>query len=250
MAVDILAPDHGEFAVNRAVARIGFAQRGEHVILFEARAFEALPLTDGDIVVGGIRYAHRAMVRLGIPVPALSSIPQSLSGLAGRRIWTSTMGDARRRVQQGARIFVKPVPARYKLFGGQLLERFGDLIATARIDDDEPVICADPVAFVSEYRGFILRGALVGLRHYKGDPLIFPDPGVIRTALRMHASAPAGYAMDFGVTDAGETCVVEINDGYSSGAYGLSPRRYAAVIAARWDELRATAPPSAKNAAP
>lgn len=239
MTVFILAPDHTIFGINRHVARVGFAQRGEEVVLFTPDSFDALTLTPGDIVVGGIGFAQRGMERLGIAIPYLDSVPEALTPFAGRRIWQAPMAQARARVQAGRPIFVKPQPHRMKLFTGVLLSSFADLIPTAHIPDTEQVICADPVAFVTEYRGFVLHGDLMDLRPYRGDPLVFPDPQVIRAALAAQAKtdAPAGYALDFGVTATGETMVVEINDGYALGAYGTSSTLYARIIAARWTEL-------------
>lgn len=241
MTVHILAPDDTIFSVNRDIARVGFAQLGEEVRIFAPEDFDDLTLAAGDIVVGGIRYARKGMARLGIPVLDLDSIPEALMPFAGRRIWQSTMAEARQRAGNGTPIFVKPLPDRPKLFTGTLLSSFADLIPTAHIPDEEPVICADPVDFVTEYRGFVLHGDLIDLRPYRGDPLCFPDPEVIRAALaaQSRAGAPAAYALDFGVTSDGRTLVVEVNDAYAVGAYGLSPMRYARLIATRWAELAA-----------
>ena len=242
MTVHILAPDDTIFGVNCHVARVGFAQMGEEVRLFGLDDFDGLELAPGDIVVGGIGFARRGMARLGITAPDLDSIPDALVPFAGRRIWQATMGEARTLAGNGTAIFVKPLPDRLKLFTGTLLASFADLIPTAHIADEEPVICADPVEFVTEYRGFVLHGDLIDLRPYRGDPLHFPDPQVIRAALaaQAEADAPSAYALDFGVTAQGKTLVVEINDGYAVGAYGLSPVRYARLIATRWAELSAS----------
>ena len=131
----------------------------------------------------------------------------------------------------------KPVPSRFKLFAGTAFLTVRDLVETAGLADEEAVICADIVRFRSEYRCFVANGDLLGVRHYKGDPLVFPDPFVVRRILSAHANAPSGYALDVGVTEDGQTCVVEINDGYASGAYGLPPTLYARVIEARWEDL-------------
>ncbi|WP_420325533.1 ATP-grasp domain-containing protein [Mameliella sp.] len=241
MTVHILAPDDTIFSVNRDIARVGFAQLGEEVRIFAPEDFDDLTFAAGDIVVGGIRYARKGMERLGIPVLDLDSIPEALMPFAGRRIWQSTMAEARQLAGNGTAIFVKPLPDRLKLFTGTLLCSFADLIPTAHIPDEEAVICADPVDFVTEYRGFVLHGDLIDLRPYRGDPLCFPDPEVIRAALAAQstAGAPAAYALDFGVTSDGRTLVVEVNDAYAVGAYGLSPIRYARLIATRWAELAA-----------
>lgn len=52
--------------------------------------------------------------------------------------------------------------------------------------------------------------------------------------------APAGYAADFGVTGDGRTLLVEINDGYPLGCYGLQHNLYAQLLSARWAELVGT----------
>ncbi len=59
-------------------------------------------------------------------------------------------------------------------------------------------------------------------------------------------TAPAGYALDAGVLDSGETALVEVNDGYALGFYGsvITQRaeRYLDLLEARFSELvRATA---------
>ncbi|MET1414492.1 ATP-grasp domain-containing protein [Roseibium sp. HPY-6] len=241
MIIYVLAPDETEFGINRKVATVGFILKGEEVRLFRPEEIEHIPISKNDIVFGGIHFAHCAMERLGIPIPALESIPTELRAFAGRRSWRSTMGEVRMCVEKGEMIFIKPLPERHKLFGGQLLQSFRDLIPTAGIEDTEQVECAEPVEFISEYRSFVVRGELIGLRHYKGDPLVFPNSQVIRDVICAYRAAPAACAIDFGVTKGDKTIVVEVNDGYSTVAYGLSPRRYASVIEARWDELRQTA---------
>ena len=237
MTVYVLdAPDSAN-GLNYLSAAQGFTLRGAEVVRFERGDFSSLPLTLGDVVVGGISLAHRAFEILGIAVPALDSVPVSLTPFAGRSVWSSSLGEVRRTVQGGGTVFAKPVPSRYKLFVGTAFLTVRDLIETADLADEEPVICADVLPFRSEYRCFVTDGDLLGVRHYKGDPLVFPDPVMIRHILSAHVGAPAGYALDVGITQDGQTCVVEVNDGYASGAYGLPPTLYARVIEARWKEL-------------
>ena len=42
------------------------------------------------------------------------------------------------------------------------------------------------------------------------------------------------------MTGDGRTLLVEINDGYSRGCYGLPPNLYAQLLSARWAELVGT----------
>lgn len=48
---------------------------------------------------------------------------------------------------------------------------------------------------------------------------------------------PRGCALDFGVDDRGRTLLVEANDGFALGAYGLPPLLYARLLSARWSEM-------------
>lgn len=60
---------------------------------------------------------------------------------------------------------------------------------------------------------------------------------MVDAAVIDYKSAPAGYALDFGVTRDGRTLLVEINDGYALGCYGLQHNLYAKLLEARWAEM-------------
>lgn len=241
MPAFILKPDETAFSLNRQAALVGFTARGEDVRLFEPDEFDELPLTEGDVLVGGIGYVRRAFKRLGYAVPDLEAVPASLAEFAGRKTWRGPLIEARRAVERGEALFIKPLPSQPKSFNGQPLREFADLLATAHLPDETIVDCAELTPFISEYRTFVMHGEIIGFRPYKGDPLVFPQPDVVRTAVAAYENAPAGYALDVGVVEDGRTLLVEVNDGYAVGAYGLAPIRYAAMIAARWSELRVSA---------
>ena len=48
---------------------------------------------------------------------------------------------------------------------------------------------------------------------------------------------PIGCSMDICVTKDGQTLLVEINDAYALGCYGLADVFYAKLISARWSQL-------------
>jgi hypothetical protein len=58
-----------------------------------------------------------------------------------------------------------------------------------------------------------------------------------REAIKAFQSGPRAYSLDFGVLRTGETCLVEVNDAYALGHYGLQSVLYARMIDARWEEL-------------
>lgn len=64
-----------------------------------------------------------------------------------------------------------------------------------------------------------------------------PDTGTVRAAVAAYAEAPVAYSLDFGVTADGRTLLVEANDAFALGAYGLEPVVYARMLEDRWLEL-------------
>lgn len=115
-----------------------------------------------------------------------------------------------------------------------------DLVGCGNWEHDVPVWCSEPVQFITEWRGFIRYGKILDARHYRGTWEKMPDPEVIRKAVQDYKTAPAGYSLDFGLTDTGKTLLIEVNDGYALGSYGLFYIDYAKLLAARWAELTGT----------
>jgi hypothetical protein len=133
-------------------------------------------------------------------------------------------------------LHVKPLD-QHKLFTGYVIHAFRDLIPTAAISDDILVLAQGLVDFRSEWRAYILRDEILHIGRYRGDPLLFPDPNVVSQALLAMENRPIAFGMDWGVSATGETLLVEVNDGYSLGNYGLPGPEYTAMIEARWREL-------------
>ena len=115
-----------------------------------------------------------------------------------------------------------------------------DLIGCGIQGVDQEVYCSEVVKFEAEWRCFVRYGQILSVRQYKGDWRRHYDPEVIENAVKEFRSAPAGYAIDFGLTDDGRTLLIEFNDGYALGCYGLFYIDYAKLLSARWAELTGT----------
>jgi hypothetical protein len=120
---------------------------------------------------------------------------------------------------------------------GTVIRAFRDLIPTASISSDEPVLVQQYVEFVSEWHASILRDKILHIGDYRGDPLVFPDANVAKVALKAIDDRPISFGMDWGITRSGQTLLVEVNDGFSLGNYGLRGGEYTALIEARWRQL-------------
>ena len=224
--------------INVFTAFEGFRTLGYKVETFVLGDLETLPLSPNAIVVGNIGIVWRALEKLGVPRPPYLLTPECLKPFLGRDEWISTLGEVRSLAR--VPIFIKPLE-RGKTFTGHVVKAFRDLIETAPFPDDLPVLAQTPVEFSSEWRVFVLEGEVLGVGHYHGDPLLFPDVSAVRTMLSTFTASPAAYALDAGVTRDGQTLLVELNDGYALGAYGLPTHHYVRLLEARWDELCAAA---------
>ena len=229
----------GEFAnINTLTAFLGFQEKGYDMRCFDVSELDALPLDLDSLVVGGVRTVLAAFQKIGIVPPEIPSIPPLLESFAGRKSWLGTMAEAEAEIYAGRMIFVKPIPADGKLFVGTPFRTFRDTIPTAHIPQNHPVVLAEIVDFISEYRAFVSDGEILGLRHYKGDFRIFPDPKIIDAAIAAYRPSPVAYAIDFGITKEGRTLLVETNEAFSLGCYGLTPLLYSTLLERRWEELK------------
>lgn len=221
---------------NTFNATEGFRLLGVETVPFEAAELDALPLDRETLVCGYVGIVHRALERLGVALPALHPAPPAVAAFYGRSIRATTLGEVRTLDQP---IFVKPL-SQHKAFTGHVRRGdLDDLNRTAHLDDDFDVLVSDVVDFVSEWRCFILRGRCVGAKPYAGDVrATSPDWRVLDGALDALGDAlPAGCSIDLGVTREGATLVVEMNDGYALGCYGLAAVPYAQLLEARWLEI-------------
>jgi hypothetical protein len=220
----------------------GFRKRKVPCELFDAEQVlqRVLPLARDTLVAGGLRVVEAAMAVIGMTVPPADNLPACLAHYRGRKVWPSTWGELRARY--GAKgppepLFVKPLH-RNKGFPAVALYDAEDVASASHLPDGHEVLVAEYVVFLSEWRCYVCRGQVLELCHYQGDPFCYPDAKVIQAAIRDFGDqAPAGYGIDFGVLTDGRTVLVEVNDGYSLGSYGLNAVEYAELLEARWLQL-------------
>jgi hypothetical protein len=194
---------------------------------------------ENTIVYGSVAVVREAIVRAGRPEPANIDFPPELGRFLGRAVWQATMREIRGWEQSNSDmlpVHVKPRD-RPKLFAGKVVSSFRDLISLAGVPADEPLLVQEFVDIASEWRVSILRGRVLNVAHYKGDSLAFPNSSMICEAIDAFADAPIGYAMDWGLTSDGRTILVEVNDGFALGNYGVRGHHYTALIEARWRQL-------------
>jgi hypothetical protein len=237
MRVFIEKRNDGEFFdINSFAAFEGFSQLDYEIIPF--RFGDSLAdLTNNDIVCGCIRTVRFYLRQLGIKLPAILDYPDELKHYLKRDIIETTIGSLN--IPEGnvidPPIFIKPSRIQ-KGFNGLVLSSFKDLLKIAHLPDDTHIYKSTHVDFKSEYRVFVNQGKVIGCKHYTGDWKLMPDPTVVESMIKFYTQSPIAYSLDVGIAN-GETLLIEVNDFFSLGCYGLDPFLYVEAIQDRWQEI-------------
>lgn len=215
----------------------GFCQLGIDPVLFTTNE-EFDTRNPEDVVVGGVIIVWHALNQRGI-IPEHYGYPEELKDFVGRRIWKIRLKDLR---NTPLPVFIKPVEE--KSAPGIVVRSWADVEEEyGLVDLDAEIYCSEPVHFASEWRCFLLYGHIAGIQFYYGNRDAVYDRSVINAAVEAFSKRPTACSLDFGVTEDGRTLLIEMNDGYSLGTYGLDPALYARVLTARWAELNHTEDP-------
>ncbi len=244
---------HQAFCQRHPTKRIYPALRaaeGLELLGYEVRWFDLeeageLPKDPEVLVVGHIEVVRGQVERIRGSKPPVLNYPEALQPFALRSLKLDKLGAIRNDPTRWP-VFMKPA-SDIKTFGGRLVRGVRDLVATRDLDDETPVWASEPVRFRSEYRCFVMRGEVLGCRPYKGETLTFPHGGTVRHMVDTWKDSPKAYCLDVGVADlpvAGHasTLLVEVNDAYSAGDYGLDSVMYGRFLETRWCEMTGATP--------
>jgi hypothetical protein len=198
-----------------------------------------LPLTRDSFICGDMDAMHGAMKQLGIEPPVPNDFPTSLARYFRRKVWRSSIRALEHALEEGREIFAKPA-GRRKRFTGRVFTSPADRYYLSGTSAQEPLWCSEVVRWISEFRVYVIHGEVVSINPYQGDASESLCESTLRDAIEAFTGsgeAPAAYGIDFGVLDTGETALVEANDGYSLGAYGIDAESYTRLLFTRWEEL-------------
>jgi len=221
-----------EVSINKYNAQVGAYLQGEEVILYQYFS-EIKQLTSDDTVVDYITETRALLKMMGLDVPVYD-YPIELNEFYGRKIYAGILGEIVNIPDNWGK-FIKP-KAGSKVFTGRVVNGTNNLIGIG-LPFDYPIWISEVVEFIAEWRCFVLDGQVLDVRPYTGDYHVHLDPSVIDEAISCWKDAPVAYGLDIGVTSDGRTLVVEVNDGYALGNYGLSPLNSINFHKARWKEM-------------
>lgn len=94
---------------------------------------------------------------------------------------------------------------------------------------------------VSEWRIYVLNDRIEDSRNYSGEFTISPNYEYVMTVINNNRGKfPCAYTIDIGILDNSETVVVEYNDMWAIGNYGVPNDIYLRMLKDRYFEIIST----------
>tara|TARA_R110000851_G_scaffold47424_2_gene115179 strand:- start:21195 stop:21983 length:789 start_codon:yes stop_codon:yes gene_type:complete len=213
---------------------------------FEIRAFDGDDMEDTllcyplniekDVIVGSVESTSQFFKACGIEVPNYLGYPHELERYLDRELELTEI-DGLKNVDFP--YFIKPSEG-VKMFTGEVIEsqkQLDNLKEYYNVNDETGIWYSGLVNFISEFRCFVHEGELKGIQFYQGDFKVFPDVSVIEEMVKTYTSANCAYTLDVGVTDDGKTLLVEVNDMWAIGSYGMDAKTYVLMCVRRMREI-------------
>lgn len=189
-----------------------------------------------DVCVSGVSDCTLALWKMGIRDFEIPCYPESIKVFLSREIEKMTFKSFLKNLvyyKKNGHKFVKPVKP--KAFQAFLTSDENITDRLYNLNPDIEMYVSDIVNFKSEWRVYVKLNKIVRVCHYSGNPLLFPNPVVVNAMVK-GMIGPCCYALDVGVFG-DTTALVEVNDFYAIGNYGLYPREYVEMLMLRWSQL-------------
>ena len=223
------------------ISRVHLESLGFEIIPFDGDDIEntltcyPLDITK-DVIIGSVESTNEFFKGCGIEMPKYLGYPDELTGYLWRKIINVKMIDLN---YVEPPYFIKPAHG-VKLFTGELITKQAQLkflYDYYEISDETAILMSQPINIISEYRCFVHEGELKGIQYYLGDYKLYPDIRVVESMISDYTSSNCAYTLDVGVTDDGKTILVEVNDMWAIGSYGMDARTYTLMCVRRMREI-------------
>lgn len=168
-----------------------------------------------------------------------------------RESFTMTLDAVRQDIENGETWFVKPF--QQKLFSGIVVDKYS--ISSLREFAGDLEVRVYPVLprLLSEWRVYIYNNKVEDIRNYSGNVMLFPDVDFVMSMQRKFIDKlPRTYVMDVGIcvnndpysttpnSDKLKNVIVEFNDMYAIGNYGVPNDIYVSMLRERYFEIMRT----------
>ena len=183
-----------------------------------------------NLFVGSVEFMREVFKRIGLSfvrLPMNSNRPSEII----------TLAEAHKRVAAGDKVFIKPLEI--KLFTGLVLDG-ATYSCLNGIPEDTKVIAYKPfiTPLVSEWRVYVHNHKMIDSKNYSGDFKRIPRYDYIDDLIERNIHTfPCAYVIDRGVFDNREDAVIEYNDMWAIGNYGLPNDLYLRMLKDRYFEI-------------
>lgn len=232
-------------SINIATAMYGFRELGAEIVPYYFIDEIEEQIGSDDIVLDYIEQCQWVFKKFGHPT-YLDCYPERLKPFLKRKIWRDTINSFSSNEEKwSAGYFIKPV--KDKAFTGKIIRNTADLIGCGNSMEDYEILVSEPIDILAEWRCFIMYDRIIDVRPYgsvsdlnhQGYRYHYDEEFLdeLMTEFRKWQDRPAACSIDICYCKDGQSRMVESNDAYALGCYGLPSLLYAKFISARWSQI-------------
>lgn len=216
---------------DAACALYGALDQGQDIRLtsFEEVASGKLDLLiSKHLFVGSTDFMMEVFKRRGKSVPPLKNPFYTNS--------QTTLTEAIAMLSRVQSLFIKPV--HQKLFTGMVFSM--ETISQLNwLPGNTEVYIAEPYShpIICEERCYVHKGMIVDIRNYAGDFAVHVDVKWVQSLLNDLSGLPVAHTLDVAVLADGQQVVVELNDMWAIGNYGMENGLYFQLLKDRYFEI-------------
>lgn len=176
---------------------------------------------DEVIPIGSVEFVEYFLDKyMGIPYMPAMNVPEQLNSeeFLGRKIWESIDVEGIHQKTGMERLFIKPCD-RNKQFDPEIIVDG----SVKRSRKTGKVFASEVVNIKDEWRIFVHRHSVVGIKPVFSIPVVMPDMAIINkmTERMANSKSPASYTLDVAILDNGRTVLIEAHPFASCGLYGF-----------------------------
>jgi hypothetical protein len=185
-------------------------------------------LIKNNVFVGSVEFMREVFKQVGVED---ARVPLN----SNRESKIITLDDAKE-ISKEQDIFIKPL--QIKLFTGFILDKMIHS-SISNIPGNTEVLSYKPFEseIISEWRCYIRNGEIEDSRNYSGDFKVSPDYKYVESVIKENKDFPKCYTIDVGILDSSENVVIEFNDMWAIGNYGMDNYRYLRMLRERYFEI-------------
>jgi hypothetical protein len=214
---------------DAACAMYGAIEWGLEYRLIKYEDIATNLITPDNLFVGSVEFMREVFTRKSKD----PRVPEN----SNRAFRVMTLGEVKARAKAGEKWFIKPFEI--KLFTGFVIDQM-QYSSIQSIPDDTNIMVYDPFKhpIESEWRCYINNHKLEYVANYSGDTLVGIDGSYLMSVINANKDTfPCAYTIDIGILTSGENVVIEYNDMWAIGNYGLPNDIYLRMLKSRYKQI-------------